>query len=545
MAHLNISLFGYPAIALDGTPVTVDERKAVALLAYLAVSGTAQRREALCTLLWPEHDQAQSYANLRHALWSLKQASLAAWLETGREALTLRNGCELDVAAFQQAVQARQFETAAALYRADFLAGFTLRDAPAFDEWQFFQAELLRQTLAAALQQLVVERRDCGDYEGGIEHARRWLALDPLHEPAHRQLMQLYAWAGQHAAAQRQYQECARLLREELGSAPEDETTELFETIRARKLALLAALPERSTAPVAAGNLPRPLTSFVGREQEIAKVTRLLDNSRLITLTGSGGCGKTRLAVQVGHVLRAQYPQGVWFVDLAPLADPALVPEMVASTLGLLEEQGRPILTRLTDYLRARHTLLILDNCEYLIEASAHIAQSLLLACANVHILATSREALGVDGEMTFRVPSLSIPDSRQPPTADGLLQYESVRLFVDRAATVLPGFSVTDDNAAAIAQVCHLLDGIPLAIELAAARTSMLRVEQHAARLDDRFRLLTGGSRTAPPTPANLARDHRLELRLALRSRAGAVTLAVGLRGWVDAGSGDRSYKF
>jgi non-specific serine/threonine protein kinase len=219
-----------------------------------------------------------------------------------------------------------------------------------------------------------------------------------------------------------------------------------------------------------------------------------------VTLTGSGGCGKTRLALQIGNELRAQYPQGVWFVDLAPLADPALVPQTVASTFGLREEPGHPILATLIDFLRGRNTLLILDNCEHVIESSAQLAEALLHACMELDILATSREALGIAGEVVFRVPSLSTPGPRQSPAIEALLHYESALLFVDRAAAALPGFGVTRDNSAAIAQICRRLDGIPLAIEMAAVRVPLLRVEQIAARLEDSFRLLAGGSRTALP---------------------------------------------
>jgi predicted ATPase/class 3 adenylate cyclase len=245
-------------------------------------------------------------------------------------------------------------------------------------------------------------------------------------------------------------------------------------------------------------NLPLQLTSFVGREREQAEVRRLLTTARLVTLTGTGGCGKTRLALQVGAELADAFADGVWFVDLAPLADPALVPQTVAAVLGVHEVAGRPLLQTVADHLRGRELLLILDNCEHLLDACAQLADALLRACPRLRILATSRELLGVAGESAWRVPSLTLPDARQPPAAASLTQYEAVRLFIERAVAALPTFAVTNQNAPAVAQLCWRLDGIPLAIELAAARVRMLTVEQIAARLDDRFRLLTGGSRTA-----------------------------------------------
>lgn len=253
-------------------------------------------------------------------------------------------------------------------------------------------------------------------------------------------------------------------------------------------------------------NLPIQLTSFVGREKEIAEVHTLLAGpARLITLTGPGGTGKTRLSLQVAADFLDAFPEGVWFIELAPLADPALVPQTIAATLELREEPNRSILTILTNYLRAKKVLLILDNCEHLVEAAAQLVETLLRTCPQLHILASSREALGVAGETPFRVPSLSLPDPRHLPPIATLSHYEAVRLFIERAVTVLPSFSVTNQNALALAQVCHRLDGIPLAIELAATRVATLRVEQIATRLDNAFRLLTGGSRTALPRQQTL----------------------------------------
>jgi predicted ATPase/DNA-binding SARP family transcriptional activator/class 3 adenylate cyclase len=305
-----------------------------------------------------------------------------------------------------------------------------------------------------------------------------------------------------------------------------------------------------------AHNLPAPLTSFIGREQAMAEVKQLLghavacqpsavsptkaaldltdsrqpiaaspvpDGPRLLTLTGSGGCGKTRLALQVAADLLEAYADGVWLVELAALSDPALVPQTVASALGVREESGRPLTAILTDYLRPKQVLVILDNCEHLLTACAQLADALLRGCPQLRILASSREGLGIGGEQTYRVPSLSLPPAEgvggwglgvgaglalpnpQAPAPNPLMQFEAIRLFADRARLSQATFAVTQANAPAVAQVCQRLDGIPLAIELAAARVRALPVEQIDERLDDMFRLLTGGSRAALPRQQTL----------------------------------------
>lgn len=260
---------------------------------------------------------------------------------------------------------------------------------------------------------------------------------------------------------------------------------------------LPADFPPLNTLDAFRTNLPVQLTSFIGRETEMAELKRLLLTNRLVTLTGPGGTGKTRLSLQAAADLLDASPDGLWFIELAPLADPDLVPQVVANTLGLREEADRPILTTLTDFLRPRTALLILDNCEHLIAASAQVVASLLHSCPQLRLLASSREALGIAGETAYYIPSLSTPNGHQQPAAQTLAGYESVRLFVERAQAVLSTFNLTDQNAPAVAQVCRQLDGIPLAIELAAARVKLLPVEHIAARLDDRFRLLTGSKLT------------------------------------------------
>ena len=247
-------------------------------------------------------------------------------------------------------------------------------------------------------------------------------------------------------------------------------------------------------------NLPRQLTSFIGRERDVAEVKRLLPTTGLLTLNGAGGCGKTRLAFRVVADLVAQYPDGVWVAQLAALSDPALVPKAVATALNVHEEPNRSLVETLEDFLRPKSLLLVLDNCEHLVNVCAELTDVLLRSCPTLRILATSREPLGIAGEILWRVPSLSVPDPMRRPSPESLVESEAVRLFLERAANAEPGFAITGGNATAIAHVCSQLDGIPLAIELAAARVKVLTVEQIAARLDDRFRLLTGGGRTALP---------------------------------------------
>jgi predicted ATPase len=255
---------------------------------------------------------------------------------------------------------------------------------------------------------------------------------------------------------------------------------------------LLRSLNPRQT------NLPVQLTSFIGREEEIAAVDTLLQKTRLVTLTGAGGAGKTRLALQVGADTVDRFPDGVLLVDLSPLLDGALVPQAIASAVGVRERAAEPLTTTLANALQGKSILLVLDNCEQVIETCAEVADGLLRSCLELSIVATSREPLAVPGEATFRVPSLAAPvvDAVSPTEVEA---FDAVRLFVDRAALARPGFTLDDTNVSAVAQICHRLDGIPLALELAAAGLRTLNAEQIRERLDDRFRLLTSGPRTVP----------------------------------------------
>jgi predicted ATPase/class 3 adenylate cyclase len=251
-------------------------------------------------------------------------------------------------------------------------------------------------------------------------------------------------------------------------------------------------------------NIPPQLSSFIGRERELAEVRQRLEKTRLLTLIGPGGTGKTRLSLQLATEMVPNFDDGVWFVELAPLADPALVLQSIASVLGVRAQAGMPLMTIVIDYLREKNLLLILDNCEHLIETSAKLADHFLHNAPRIKIIASSREALGLNGETVYRVPSLSLPEQAKA-SRETVIGSESVQLFVERASAANPKFLLSDENAFPIAQICSRLDGIPLAIELAASRVSAFTPEQIARRLDDRFKLLTGGSRTALPRQQTL----------------------------------------
>src|SRR5215510_14092356 len=245
--------------------------------------------------------------------------------------------------------------------------------------------------------------------------------------------------------------------------------------------------------------------SFVGRERELGELRQFARSIRAVTLCGSGGIGKTRLALRVLAGLTGEFPDGVWFIELGDLRQPELVVSRVASVIGVEEEPGRPLLDTLTDALRPRRLLLALDNCEHLIDSCARLCHRLLASSPGLRVLATSREPLRVAAETVWQVPPLSLPEPGAAGGPEELGRYEAIRLFCDRAAAAVPGFALTPANLPAVAALCRSLDGVPLAIELAAAWVRVLSVEQIVARLDDRFRLLTSGDRTAPPRQRTL----------------------------------------
>jgi predicted ATPase/DNA-binding SARP family transcriptional activator len=521
---LTLRLFGPFEVGVGGAPLPrLRARKGQWLLALLTLHAHRDVERAwLAGTLWPDSLEPQAFNNLRVNLTDLRRA---LGPEAGRlhsptiHSLRLDlSGAEADLLVFDRAIASggiRALEQAVALYRGPLLEGCA-------EPWAFQERQAREQAYLGALETLARHAEETGDPAAAERYLRRAVAADPLRESTQRTLMQALAAGGNYAAALVAYRELRLLLHREVNAEPDPETRRLFEQIRTearRRAETFVALRSsflrtekrrvRSSAPLASGttrhNLPCQLTSFIGREPQLAEIPRLLRGHRLVTLTGAGGCGKTRLALEVAAGMVKDFADGVWHVELAALADGSLVPQTVASALGVREEPGRPLAQTLVEYLRGKSALLVLDNCEHLLAASAQLAEMLLRACPNLQILATSREGLGIAGEANYRVPSLSLPDLKRLPPAEELNRYEAVCLFIDRAIAALSSFKLTDQNARAVAQVCSRLDGIPLALELAGARVRVLSVEQIAARLDDRFRLLTGGSRTALPRQQTL----------------------------------------
>ncbi|HLF29279.1 MAG TPA: BTAD domain-containing putative transcriptional regulator [Anaerolineae bacterium] len=491
--HRALFLFGPPRIERDGAQVPIGRRKALALVAYLAAHDSEPfSRDTLAALLWPESDQARARAALRRTLVTLNAAGMGDALAIQRDTIGLHpdTGLWVDVKHFrrllasahrQATVSHTALTEAVALYRDDFLAGFTLRDSPAFDEWQFFQAEGLRRDLASALERLVRYYADGSELETAIGYARRWLALDPLHEPPQRWLMQLYAQAGEPAAAVRQYQELARRLENTLGLSPQPETIQLYEVIKESRFPLpLSGLNETATDRLS--QLPVPATPFVGRAEELAEIVRCLadPNCRLLTLIGHGGVGKTRLALEATTRQRAVFADGVCFISLAGVQARDVLIERIANALELAAVEHADLLAQIFNLLRRQTRLLIFDSFEQLFPEANLLAE--LLACApQVKVLVTSRERLKLQAEWSLELQGLPFPLETD---CEDLEAYDAVRLFVQSAQRTRPYVTLTPVDQIQVAHICRLLAGLPLGIELAATWTRVLACAEIAEEI-------------------------------------------------------------
>jgi predicted ATPase/DNA-binding SARP family transcriptional activator len=691
MSLMDLYFLGSPRVYLDGATVEINRRKVLSLLVYLAVTAQRHSRDELAELLYGKQDREHARANLRQTLSFLRNAigkdrlgadRLGVWLPCGKDLWIdvaefrrfLKNGQVADTQGDLSAARSH-LAKAVGLFRGKFLSGFYVKDSTDFEDWQLLEQENLRRQQSSALQRLVEIHGVWGQYEQAIDYGRRWLALDPLEEAVHRQLMWLNSLAGRHFESLRQYERCRSVLERELGEKPEEETERLREHIASRKLLLgaerwrehrpgsstplrprplpgtplflfaqiaaageeqviqhetrlreaigeergriLAAMGQtlcavfptvdaavravlgaqvraraidsgirivllageraqqqvpspllveraemlleasnagqvllnETAAELAGGaelpesttlrclgahrlkdlgpaqpihllehpNLPQGLhrletldsrpnnlqtqpTPFIGREKELEDVraTLRLEEVRLLTLSGAGGTGKTRLALQAAAGLYERFEQGLFFVDLAALHEPNHVVGAIAAALNVWESggDGRPLLETLKDYLGSKRVLLLLDNFEHVLSAAPQIAE-LLASCPQMKVLSTSREALHLQAERVFQVPPMQLPSQGQ--RVEVMKRCETVRLFAERAAAVRSTFKLSEENVEVVADICIRLDGLPLAIELAATHIRVLTPQTLLTKLKNRMNLLKGGPRDLP----------------------------------------------
>ncbi len=529
MTILSIRLLGTFQVLRDHATVDFRSNKERLLLAYLVVErGRPHQREALTALFWPEQGAVEAGANFRKTLHRLRVSlgddGAEPYLLVTPGQVQFNPACfqasvgpqvQVDVDVFEQLMnQVKQHPhrrveicrtcqaklgQAVEIYGGDFLRGLSLPDTLEFEDWCVLRREGLHYQALAALESLAEHALRRSQWEQALGQARRLIALEPLREDAQRQIMLALYLSGQSMAALKQYHSCVKILRNELGVEPANETRMLFEQIRAG-----ADLPERIRQ--SQHNLPEPTAPLVGRTVELEQISDLLTllPHRLISLVGFGGMGKTRLALQAAIDNRYAFKDRVAWIELAPLNDPKMVPQTILATLSIPNRANRSPLDTLIDALVDKEALLVLDNCEHLIQSCAQVMDSLLRACPHLVILATSREPLRLPQEKSLLLSPLPVPDAGLKEL-DALRQNDAVRLFTQRVAAVHPSFELTPANANWVTLICQRLDGIPLALEMCAARARTFSMEQLAIRLDNRFYFLSEGSRVALPRQQTL----------------------------------------
>lgn len=461
-------------------------RKAKAVIKLLALApGHRLHREQVLNALWPDLDPEAAGNNLRQTIHSARQTIHLASQESGAEAqiasrgpsLTLEPSPWVDVIEFEGTAAAalvtrdlHACEEAVRLY-----AGELLPD-DRYDEWAIERRVAVQQQYVALLLELALQYEARGDRAQAAAAFLNVIEAEPAHETAHVGLMRLYAASGRRHEAMERYRILRESMKRDLDAEPGEEARSIYDAIRS---------PE---SVLASKHLPAALTSFIGRERELRDLAALIARERLVTIAGPAGFGKTRLALEVARRTQ-EFPHGVWWIDLAGLGDPQLVPQAVAAAVGT--QDLRSPVESLVAHLLSKRALLVLDNCEHVLDGAARFLGALLRACPDVHALATSRERLSVQGEALWQVPPMQVPAADTP--LEEHAGHETVRLFVERARAVRSGFALTPDNARVIGELCRRLDGMPLGIELAAARVRHLTAEQILGRLHDRFRLLVG----------------------------------------------------
>jgi len=487
-------------------------RRATKLVKLLALAPERSlHRERLADALWP--DDPEGGAGLHQVLYTARRALAPDGAQ--RELITLVDDVvalvpdiAVDVEWFLEAAErARSCREQTAHRDAIALYAGELLPEDRYEDWTTAQRASLQETYLRLLVELGAMLAGDGDAAGAVEILQRAIVADPLHEPAHRALMRTFAQDGRVQQALAQYQQLSGALAEQLAADPDPETRELYVQILGSQHHRPDSDADRLAGPVpgeeaprsrsAGSRLPHQTTSFIGRENELAALEQMLPRTRLLTLTGPGGAGKTRLALALAARAEPTFDEPAYLVELAPVSNSARITGELAAALGLQPRSERDPFELLRSQIAARRLLIVIDNCEHLIDATAALADRLLRACPGLVLLATSRERLRVAGETAWRVPPLSLPRSREDITAADLEPFEAVTLFCRRAAEAAPGFELTDETAPSVAEICHRLDGMPLALELAAAHAAMLSPAQISERLSDALGLLAGGSRT------------------------------------------------
>ncbi len=500
---LEVHLLGKFEVKYNKELINISSRPAQSLFAYLILNtGTSHRREKLAGLLWPDSLEETARDNLRHALWRIRkvlpsQPKMEYLLADDLSiAFNVSVDYWLDAAALEklsESASANEVMAVLSEYQGELLPGF-------YDEWAILEREHIYSIFEHHMARLLSLLQDEKRWLDILDWAERWIKLGQKPEPAYRALMSAHAAKGDMSKVAATYERCTKSLKE-FGIEPSEETKKLFADLKAGKViskvvSSLAKIGDAETY----STIPVPLTSFVGREKELREITKRLSSSRLLTLTGPGGVGKTRLAIQTANDSVKKFKDGVFWVGLVGLSDENLIPQEIAQSLNVREIPNETLIETLKTYLKSKDVLLVIDNCEHLIRACAQYAEQLLASCPKLKILATSIEALGLFNETTWQVPSLALPETQGSLSLRELQEFASIELFDERASNARSDFALNEKNARSVAQICQRLDGIPLAIELAAARVKVLSIDEIAARLDDRFSLLTAGSRTAIP---------------------------------------------
>lgn len=506
---MEIRLLGRFDVVADGAVVALGGPRQRAVLAVLALNANEiVSVDRLADEVWGGDPPASAVVTLQRYISHLRRAldGLPLAIETRRPGYVLLVDADsIDARRFERLVEQGRAQWAAgagaeaaeglrqalALWQGDPLADF------AYESFARIAITRLEELRAEAIELRIDADLQLGRHRDLVPELEALVAANPLRESYRGQLMRALHRSGRQADALRVYQQGRHVLAEELGLDPGVALQQLEQAILSNDPSVEAQ--PRSEAP--RSRLPAELTSFVGRSAEVEDIAGLLTRARLVTLTGPGGSGKSRLALRVAGA----YASGAWLVELGAVTDPAIVPQAVAQALGVHQDSERAVVDRIVDALADVEGLLVIDGCEHLLDAVAELVQQILSHTAKVRVLATSREILDVPGEAAFRVPTLSVPTDDTPKTLDELRAFDSVRLFLERAAAADSTFTATDDEAATIAELCRRLDGLPLALELAAARTDVLTLRQLADRLDDRFEVLTSGWRTAPPRQRTL----------------------------------------